>query len=203
MDGYRIDLSKGLTQTYTLGDVGAWNGYDQSRVDILFDYGNHVWYNHPGTYMILEHLGDNPEETALANGGFLLWGKSTSAFSEATLGYGGDFSQASWQARGWNWPNLVGYMKDEQHRARFAPVRQCRGRIRHKSLGYAMDRLAMAHASLHVARSQNDVPMGEFGYDVSIDCLNGNFEEGASLMRSPSLGMTRRWFPNGRDWPGR
>merc|ERR1712185_332560 len=47
VDGYRIDLSKGLTQTYTLGDVGAWNGYDQSRVDILFDYGNHVWYNHP------------------------------------------------------------------------------------------------------------------------------------------------------------
>ena len=77
IDGYRVDLSKGLTQTNSGSDVGAWNQYDQSRVDILFDYGNHIWSEHPGTYMILEHLGGNDEEAALANGGFMLWGKMT------------------------------------------------------------------------------------------------------------------------------
>ena len=49
-DGYRVDLSKGLTQTYSGSNVGYWSQYDQSRVDIPFDYGNHIWNNHPGSY---------------------------------------------------------------------------------------------------------------------------------------------------------
>ena len=35
IDGYRIDLSKGLTQKNTLGDVTEWGKYDASRVAIL------------------------------------------------------------------------------------------------------------------------------------------------------------------------
>jgi len=190
VDGYRLDLSKGLTQTYTLGDVGAWNGYDQSRVDILFEYGNHLWYNHPGTYVILEHLADNPEEMALANGGFLLWGKSTSSFTEATLGYGGDFSQASWQVRGWNWPNLVGYIEshDEQRIGHDLMLYgNASGSYDTKALGTAMDRLAMAHAFLFSLPGPKMMyQWGEFGYDVSIyDCLNGSFEEGCKLDEKP------------------
>ena len=101
--------------------------------------------------MILEHLGDNPEETALANGGFLLWGKSTSTFGEATLGYGGDFSAASWQARGWNWPNLIAYIEshDEQRLAHDLMLYgNASGSYDTKVLSTAMDRLAMAHAFL-------------------------------------------------------
>ena len=65
VDGYRFDLSKGLTQNYTLGNIGAWGAYDQSRVNILTDYYNDIQANEPGAYVILEHLGDNSEETAL------------------------------------------------------------------------------------------------------------------------------------------
>ena len=190
VDGYRIDLSKGLTQTNTLGDVGAWNNYDQSRVDILFDYGNHVWTQHPGTYLILEHLGDNPEETALANGGFLLWGKQTSQFGEAVMGYGGDFSQASWQARGWNWPNLVAYMEshDEQRVAHdLVNFGNAAGNYDTKALGTAMDRMGMAHAFLLALPGPKMMyQWGEFGYDVSLfDCLNGTFAEGCKLDEKP------------------
>ena len=32
-DGYRFDLSKGFTQTYTLGNVGLWSSYDQDRIN--------------------------------------------------------------------------------------------------------------------------------------------------------------------------
>ena len=200
VDGYRIDLSKGLTQTFTLGDVGAWNAYDQSRVDILFDYGNHVWYNHPGTYMILEHLGDNPEESALANGGFLLWGKSTSAFTEAALGYGGDFSQASWQTRGWNWPNLIAYFEshDEQRIAHdLLLYGNSQGSYDTKSLATAMDRLAMTHAFLFALPGPKMMyQWGEFGYDVSIyDCLNGNYEEGCKLDEKPEPWDDRALVP--------
>ena len=190
VDGYRLDLSKGLTQSYTLGDVGAWNAYDQSRVDILFDYGNHIWSQHPGAYLILEHLGDNAEETVLANGGFMLWGKATSSFAEAALGYGGDFSWASWQARGWNWPNLVSYVEshDEQ---RVAHDLMLYGNAFDgydtKALGTAMERLAMAHAFLLALPGPKMMyQWGEFGYDVSIyDCGNGTYADGCKLDEKP------------------
>lgn len=114
-DGFRIDLSKGLTQNNTLGNVGAWNAFDQSRVDILYDYGNHVWNTAPGSYMILEHFADNSEETVLANGGFMLWGDMNESYSQATMGYGGDLSWGAWTNRGWNWPNLITYMESHDH----------------------------------------------------------------------------------------
>jgi len=200
VDGYRIDLSKGLTQSYTLGDVGAWNAYDQGRVDILFDYANHIWSQHPGAYMILEHLGDNVEETALANGGFMLWGKSTSAFAQATLGYGGDFSWASWQSRGWNWPNLVAYMEshDEQRVAHdLLLYGNAFSGYDTKQLGTAMDRMAMSHAFLlSLPGPKMMYQWGEFGYDVSIyDCGNGTYEEGCKLDEKPEPWADRALVP--------
>jgi len=72
--------------------MGAWNNFDQSRVDILYDYGNHVWNTEPGSYMILEHFANNSEETVLANGGFMLWGDMSEAYSQATMGFGGDLN---------------------------------------------------------------------------------------------------------------
>ena len=46
-----VSTSAGLTQTNS-GSNGVLAQYDQSRVDILFDYGNHIWNNHPGSYVI-------------------------------------------------------------------------------------------------------------------------------------------------------
>ena len=59
IDGFRLDLSKGFTQNYTLGDINAWSVYDQSRIDILTDYANYIWNNSPETYFILEHFAEN------------------------------------------------------------------------------------------------------------------------------------------------
>lgn len=190
VDGYRFDLSKGLTQSYTLGDVGAWNNYDQGRVDILFDYANHIWGNHPGAYLILEHLGGNGEETVLANGGFMLWGKETSSFTQATLGYGGDFSYASWQNRGWSWPNLVAYFEshDEQRIAHdLLLYGNASGAYDTKDFATAMDRLAMAHAFLMALPGPKMIyQWGELGYNVSIfSCGDGTYAEGCKLDEKP------------------
>jgi hypothetical protein len=69
--------------------------------------------------MILEHLGDNSEEIVLADMGMLLWGKMTSQFNEATMGYNdnnkSDFGWGFHTTRGWgnyngrNNPHLVAY----------------------------------------------------------------------------------------------
>lgn len=109
IDGYRMDLSKGFTQNNTLGNVGAWGQYDQSRIDILTDYANTVWSVDAGAYFILEHFADNSEETVLANSGMMLWGNMAHAYQEASMGYSADLSWQDYQNRGWNDPNLIAY----------------------------------------------------------------------------------------------
>jgi len=191
IDGYRVDLSKGLTQTFTGSDVGSWNNYDQSRVDILFDYANDIWSNHPGTYMILEHLGNNDEETVLANGGFLIWGKMTFAYTQSAMGYYGDINYGSWQARGYAWPNLVTYAEshdEERMGHEVATYGNSFGGYNAQEEATAMDRLAMTHAFLLAIPGPKMIwQWGELGYQTSIfDCLNGTFAEECKLGEKPA-----------------
>ncbi|AZQ43523.1 alpha-amylase family glycosyl hydrolase [Nonlabens ponticola] len=88
LDGFRWDLSKGFTQTNSGTNVGAWGQYDQSRVDILNEYKNDILAaTDDDIYMILEHLSDAPEETRLANDGFMLWGNMNTQFGQNSMGY--------------------------------------------------------------------------------------------------------------------
>ncbi|MDD2963357.1 MAG: alpha-amylase family glycosyl hydrolase [Bacteroidales bacterium] len=113
IDGFRIDLSKGLTQNYSGGDIGAWNAYDQSRINILNDYKAHIKWVNPNAYVILEHFADNSEETVLANSGFLLWSAMHGNYKQVAMGWENN-SNVSWAfhgSRGWSYPNLVDYME--------------------------------------------------------------------------------------------
>jgi len=114
VDGFRIDLSKGLTQTNSGEDVGAWSAYDQSRINILNDYYTHIKSVNPNAYMILEHLGDNNEETVLANTGMLPWSAMHDTYKQVAMGWP-DNSNVSWAyhaSRGWTYPNLIDYMEN-------------------------------------------------------------------------------------------
>ncbi len=115
VDGFRFDFTKGFTNTYGNG----WN-YEQSRIDILQDYYNHIqWVYNQGTsrhaYVILEHLTDNSEEKELSNRGMLLWtGQALNGiYGQANMGYSADsdFSTAYYVNRGWANANLVQYME--------------------------------------------------------------------------------------------
>ena len=190
IDGYRIDLSKGLTQTYTGGDVGAWNVYDQSRVNILFDYANDVWYNHPGTYMILEHLGDNPEEMALANGGFMMWGKMTDAYKDAAMGWGGDLNWGAWTNRGYSWPNLVTYYEShDEERLMFEILNYGNGSGGYNTteLNTALERVELSYALFALIPGPKMTWMcGEFGYDESIElCGDGSLNSNCRTDEKP------------------
>ncbi|MGB0136011.1 MAG: alpha-amylase family glycosyl hydrolase [Flavobacteriales bacterium] len=109
VDGFRMDLSKGFTNNQTQGDLGAFNAYDQSRINILTDYANHCWGVSPGSYFILEHFADNSEESALAASGCMLWGNSNHDYGEALMGFPSNLFGISHQSRGWAFQNLVGY----------------------------------------------------------------------------------------------
>lgn len=111
-DGFRFDLSKGLTQTNYGTDVGKWGGYDQGRINILSDYNDFIQSVSPGAYVILEHFADNSEEQVLQGKGMMLWGNANYASIEAAMGYV-DKSDFGWgfdnTKRGWSNRHLIGY----------------------------------------------------------------------------------------------
>jgi 1,4-alpha-glucan branching enzyme len=114
VDGFRLDLSKGLTQTNSGDDVSAWSQYDQSRINILTDYYNYIKSIDQDTYVILEHLANNDEEKALANTGMLLWSAMHDHYKQIGMGWT-DNSDLSWAFhgnRGWAYPNLMDYMEN-------------------------------------------------------------------------------------------
>ncbi len=113
IDGYRFDLSKGLTQTNTGSDVGAWGRYDSSRVAILRDYIQAIRDVDPTLYIIFEHFADNNEEVALARLGAMMWGNAHGAGTNAMKGWSNqDLAGAmSAQRRGMDRHGVVGYVE--------------------------------------------------------------------------------------------
>jgi hypothetical protein len=111
VDGFRFDLSKGMTQTNSGTDAGKMSAYDQSRIDILSDYNNTIQAVSPGAYTILEHFADNSEEQVLQAKGMMLWGNGNYNVNEAVMGFSSnDFGWGiDASKRGWSNRHLVGY----------------------------------------------------------------------------------------------
>ena len=111
VDGFRFDLTKGFTQKDTggdNGDVAAWGRYDQSRVDILTGYADHIWSVNQDAVVIFEHLSDDNEEKALADYGIQLWRNVNHEYRTAVTGGTGNFSRMYSTAP---FGGFVGYME--------------------------------------------------------------------------------------------
>ena len=91
VDGFRFDLTKGFTQKKTDPDVGAWGRYDQSRVDILKGYADHIWSVNSDAVVIFEHLSDWDEEKVLAEHCIQLWRNVNHEYRTAVTGGAGNF----------------------------------------------------------------------------------------------------------------
>lgn len=190
IDGYRFDLSKGFTQNNTLGNIGAWNAYDQSRVNIWTDYYNHMQSEEPGSYVILEHLADNPEETALANLGLMLWGKMSTQYEEAAMGYASDLNWGSYQARGWNNPHLVTYAEShDEERMMYKTLEygNSNGSYNTQELPTALKRQELIHTLLIPIPGPKMIwQFGELGYDYSINhCEDGTINSNCRVSPKP------------------
>jgi hypothetical protein len=184
VDGFRFDLSKGFTQNNTLGNTFAWGQYDASRVNIWKGYGDSIWASHPDAYLILEHLADNVEEKVLSDYGFMLWGNMNYNFNQNTMGYsdGCDIGWASYQARNWNDPHLVGYMEShDEERLMYKNLQYGRTNVATgydvKDLSTAIRRMEPAAVMLMSIPGPKMIwQFGELGYDYSID-FNGRVGE--------------------------
>ena len=111
VDGFRFDLTKGFTQTDSggdNGDVAKWGRYDQSRVDILKGYADHIWSVNSDAVVIFEHLSDWDEEKVLAEHGMQLWRNVNHEYRTAVTGGQGNFSNMYSTAP---FGGFVGYME--------------------------------------------------------------------------------------------
>lgn len=174
VDGFRFDLSKGLTQTYTGDDVSAWSQYDQSRINILTDYYNHIKSVNSNACMILEHLSNNDEQTVLANTGMLLWSGMHDQYKQVEIGWP-DNSDVSWAYhanRGWNYPNLVDYMENHDEERLMADALaygNVSGDYDLKDTTDALHHMQMAAVLFMGIPGPKMVwQFGEMGYDYSI-----------------------------------
>lgn len=177
VDGFRFDLSKGFTQNVTIGNINAWGAYDQSRVDILNDYKNTIWNaTSNDIYMILEHLGGNNEETALANAGFMLWGKVNDEFSQNAMGFNSntDVFRAYYLSRGWNDQHLVSYAEShDEQRLMYKNLQfgnNSNASHNTRNLAVALDRQEAVAAILYSIPGPKMLwQFGELGYEIDID----------------------------------
>ena len=111
VDGFRFDLTKGFTQKDTggdNGDVAAWGRLDQSRVDILKGYADHIWSVNSDAVVIFEHLSDWDEEKILAEHGIQLWRNVNHEYRSAVAGGSGNFGNMYSNAP---FGGFVGYME--------------------------------------------------------------------------------------------
>lgn len=193
VDGFRFDLSKGFTQNFSSNDSG-FSAYDQDRIDILKEYGNHIWDNYPNKVLMLEHFATNTEEIVFSDDGFLLWGNANYNFNEATMGYntGGNsnFSHIYYRTRGWNEPHLIGYMEShDEERLMYKNLQFGNSNSNYsvKNLATALERNAMAAAFfLSVPGPKLIWQFGELGYDYSINrCEDGSISTNCRLTPKP------------------
>ena len=191
VDGFRFDLSKGFTQNNTLGNINAWGMYDQSRIDIWQDYADHVWSIDPNAYVILEHFAANNEEMELSSRGMMLWGNMNSAYSQASMGYGGsDFSNTWHEQRGWADPHLVGYMEShDEERIMYKNLTSGNTAPGYniKELNTALSRIELISAFFYLFPGPKMIwEFGELGYDYPINyCVDGTINNNCRLDPKP------------------
>ncbi|MBX9783019.1 MAG: T9SS type A sorting domain-containing protein [Chitinophagaceae bacterium] len=187
IDGFRWDLSKGFTtQDYGTCDnpcVSNWNMYNQGRIDIWQNYYNKMQSVSPGSYCVLEHLGNDDEEAELAKRGMLLWGKMTDQFNGNTMGVSGssDINRAYWKNRSfWNdpflddKPGLIAYAEShDEERIMFRNTNDPSSvSFNNTTLGLQRTE-GMAAVLMAIPGPKMIWQFGELGYDFSINSNGG------------------------------
>jgi len=173
VDGYRMDLTKGFTQTQSTEATAS--NYDQSRINNLSDYYNAVKAVKGDAMFILEHFCNNDEETALANMGMYLWRNSNNAYCQSAMGYqsSSDFSGMVTTPRQW-----VGYAESHDEERNFYKAKMYgAGTLMTDSIA-RLSRIPVNIAFTTLIPGPKMIyEFGEMGYDYSINSNGGRTNE--------------------------
>jgi len=190
VDGFRFDLSKGLTQN-TGGNFDAF-AYDASRIATLKDYADEIWSQSPDAYVILEHFAENTEEKELSNYGCMLWGGAgvSNQFLESSMGFTSNFSGANYKNKGWADPHLIAYMEShDEERMMYKNLNfgSSAGSYNVKDLPTALDRAALTGVFyLSIPGPKMLWQFYEMGFDFSINrCEDGTVNNACRLSPKP------------------
>ncbi|MEM6377713.1 MAG: alpha-amylase family glycosyl hydrolase [Bacteroidota bacterium] len=175
IDGYRFDLATGFTQRNVGSDVGAWNRYEQARVDRLKQYMDVMEEASPGSYPILEYFPETSEKTAMVDLGAMVWSGNGvhGQYKNAILGNESNLNDTHYSSQGWTEPAWISYMEshDEQRLAYEALNfgRQIQG-YSVRDFNTAMDRLETATVLYYAVPGPKMLwQFGELGYDYHIN----------------------------------
>lgn len=195
IDGYRYDLSKGLTQFFSGSDASLMAKYDASRIAILKRYMAATREIDPSFINILEHFADNSEEQELSKDGAILWANANYAGSQAVMSFTNNdiASSMSAQRRGFTRHGLIGYVEShDEERTIFRAVNYGKVEAGYstKDTATALKRLeALMVATLCVPGPKMLWQYNEIGYPYNID-LNGRL--GRKPLAWPLLRDQRR-----------
>ncbi len=176
VDGYRLDLAKGFTQT--VSNTTTVENYDASRLANLNRYYDGTIAAHPDTYMILEFLGTLPcqEEQEYAAHGFMLWGNNNARYNQCTMGYtdNSDISPVVYSStfKAYNNPAEVGYMEShDEERTMYKNLQfgNINGSYNVKNLNTALAREEAAATIFFTVPGPKMIwQFEERGYDLSL-----------------------------------
>lgn len=172
IDGYRMDLTKGLTQTQS-SEATASN-YDQSRIDILTDYYNAAKETKSDVLFIIEHFCSNTEETELANKGMYLWRNINFAYSQAAMGWNDSNGYADFSGMFYTPNRWVGFAESHDEERNFNKAKLYgNGIIKTDSIA-RINRVPLIMAFSMLTQGPKMIwQFGEMGYDYSINDFGG------------------------------
>lgn len=169
VDGFRFDLSKGLTQKNSgtsESNAGAWSAYDSSRIAIIKDYADAIRSISDDAYIILEHFADPWEENELAAyRDIMLWNNQCEPYYQTTMGYNSNSNFAGDIASG-----RVSYFEShDEERAAYKAVTY--GQSWLKSDWTRLTKQLQGAYCLHFLAPYPKMmwQFGELGYDYSIE----------------------------------
>ena len=166
VDGFRFDLSKGFTWSSS-----GWDGTDNNRINLIKDYAKTIRTADPDSYIILEHWGNDGEESQYVRDGMHPWKKMNYEYCETAMGYKADLSGThkylddTWGATGW-----VTFMEShDEERMAYKQSQWGNGSLK-TDLATRMKQLeANAAFTFTVPGPKMIWQFGEMGYDVTIE----------------------------------
>ncbi len=161
VDGYRLDLSKGLTDNASTEATAA--NYDQTRIDNITDYYNAAKEVKPDVLFILEHFCVDTEEKALSDKGMILWNKMNDAGKLIAKGTNADLSSMNVSTR-----TQIAYL--ESHDEERLGYEAMTNGASKNDLATSMKQLSSEAALFFAVPGSKMIwQFGELGYDYSIN----------------------------------